>query len=162
MAKKKITSPASDSPAVAEVLPETDTPTETAASSSKKTKPPADDSPKLSVKDNALLETLEVVKQLAVDAHDDSLTERVDEFVDSFTKLLQWKKKITRQQRRDKKAANGDEKAHAPTAYNQFVKEHMARLREEDPTLTPKERMSRCSQMWNATKTSAAETAEAQ
>ena len=39
-----------------------------------------------------------------------------------------------------------------PSPYNRFVAEHMAKLKEEDPTLNASERMKRTIQLWNAEK----------
>lgn len=126
------------------------TPTTTATTS------PSSETPKLNVKDTKLIDTLAKMKQVAANQNDAALTTEIEEFSDEFSKVLAWKKKTMKQQRKEKKAQNGDEKAHAPTAYNTFVKETMAKLRDEMPDLDNKNRMVVCSERWNAQKASLA------
>lgn len=50
----------------------------------------------------------------------------------------------------------GDKKPRAPSLFNQFVKETMARMKKEGSTMNTNEKMKECSRLWNERKAAAA------
>ena len=85
------------------------------------------------------------------------LNEKV-ELEDEFTSMVEeFKAKLIVDQvvdgdngkKRKGRKSSGDKVKRAPSAYNLFIKDAMAKLREQSPDMTAKARLTEATQMWN-------------
>jgi len=81
------------------------------------------------------------------------------ELTAAISKLYDEMKKPEKKEKKEKKEMkeNEEKKKRAPTAYNIFMQEQMAKLKEEESKMTGKEKMSHIAKLWKAKKESDSE-----
>lgn len=80
---------------------------------------------------------------------DDEMKQIFDDFKEKLAVDL---KEESKTRKKSGKRAAGDKPKRKPSAYNVFIAEKMAKLKEEDDTLSAKDRMKRAIAMWNEAK----------